>query len=92
MKRDVGHLKIFIENEFETQASLDTLKNLIIRGSFYQKDLENVLKRYAKKYIMCEDCKGIDTIIKRERFNRLFVIKCSNCKAMRHVNKIKKRP
>jgi translation initiation factor 2 subunit 2 len=46
------HLLDFILSELGTTGSLDSNNQLIIKGRFMNKQIEIILRRYIKKYVM----------------------------------------
>jgi len=50
MKRQDEHVTQFLFAELGTSGSVDGSKRLVIRGKFQQKQLENVLRRYIRKF------------------------------------------
>lgn len=91
LNRESGHLKTFILSELESIGSFDSCGRLVIKGTFYQKDIEYIIKKYIKKYVQCIDCKDSRTTLTRNQSNRLYEIMCSQCGASRNVTSILQR-
>lgn len=87
LRRQEKHLLNFLLVELGTSGSLDINKQLIIKGKFQQKQIENVLRRYIKEYVTCHTCRSPDTNLVKEE--RLFFLKCENCGATCSVASIK---
>lgn len=87
MNRAPEHLIQYLFAELGTTGSTDANQQLIIRGRFQQKQIENVLKRYIVEYVTCKTCKSPSTVLKRE--NRLFFQQCESCGSTRSVSAIK---
>lgn len=87
MKRQPEHLISFLYAELGTQGSVDGSGNLVIKGKFQQKQIENVLRRYIIEYVTCKTCKSPDTALAKE--NRLFFLQCETCGSSRAVSVIK---
>uniref|UniRef100_A0A2K6RBX2 Eukaryotic translation initiation factor 2 subunit 2 n=1 Tax=Rhinopithecus roxellana TaxID=61622 RepID=A0A2K6RBX2_RHIRO len=54
LHRQPKHLLVFLLAELGTSGSIDGNNQLVIKGRFQQKQIENVLRRYIKEY--CETC------------------------------------
>jgi len=87
LKREEKHLLNYLLAELGTSGSLDINTQLIIKGRFSQKQIENVLRRYIKEYITCHSCKSPDThLVKNER---IFFLQCEECQSRVSVASIK---
>ncbi|RMX50197.1 hypothetical protein pdam_00004830, partial [Pocillopora damicornis] len=87
LHRQPKHLLAFLLAELGTSGSIDGNNQLIIKGRFQQKMIENVLRRYIKEYVTCNTCRSPDTILQKE--TRLFFIQCETCGSRRSVASIK---
>lgn len=87
LHRQPKHLLAFLMAELGTSGSIDGNNQLIIKGRFQQKQIENVLRRYIKEYVTCHTCRSPDTILQKE--TRLFFIQCETCGSRRSVASIK---
>lgn len=87
LHRQPKHLLAFLLAELGTSGSIDGNNQLIIKGRFQQKQIENVLRRYIKEYVTCHTCRSPDTILQKE--TRLFFIQCETCGSRRSVASIK---
>ncbi|KAB0355060.1 hypothetical protein FD755_022519 [Muntiacus reevesi] len=62
LHRQPKHLLALLLAEFGTSGSMDANNQLVIKGRFQQKQIENVLRRYIKEYdarlyfLQCETC------------------------------------
>ncbi|KAG1701203.1 Eukaryotic translation initiation factor 2 subunit 2 [Nymphon striatum] len=81
------HLLQFLLAELGTSGSVDGNNQLIIKGRFQQKQIENVLKRYIKEYVTCHTCRSPDTILQKD--TRLFFLQCETCGSRCSVASIK---
>ncbi|EDV25952.1 uncharacterized protein TRIADDRAFT_23922 [Trichoplax adhaerens] len=86
LHRQPKHLLAFLLAELGTSGSVDGNNQLIIKGRFQQKQIENVLRRYIKEYVTCHTCRSPDTIIQKEA--RLYFLKCERCNSGRSVASI----
>ncbi|KAK9500320.1 hypothetical protein O3M35_001603 [Rhynocoris fuscipes] len=81
------HLLDFLLSELGTSGSVDGNSQLIIKGRFQQKQIENVLRRYIKEYVTCHTCRSPDTILQKD--TRLFFLQCETCGSRCSVASIK---
>ncbi|KAJ7063265.1 eukaryotic translation initiation factor 2 beta [Mycena amicta] len=87
MHRQPEHVIQFLFSEMGTTGSVDGNGQLVIKGRFQQKQVENVLRRYIVEYVTCKTCKSPDTLLTKE--NRIFFMACESCGSRRSVNTIK---
>lgn len=87
LHRQSKHVLAFLLAELGTSGSVDGNNQLIIRGRFNQKQIENVLRRYIKEYVTCHTCKSPDTLLQKEE--RLFFLQCETCGSRCSVASIK---
>lgn len=87
LHRPQKHLQAFLLAELGTSGSVDQNNQLIIKGRFSQKQIETVLRRYIKEYVVCQTCRSPDTILQKD--TRLFFLQCETCSSRRSVASIK---
>ncbi|XP_013778524.1 eukaryotic translation initiation factor 2 subunit 2-like [Limulus polyphemus] len=87
LHRQPKHLQAFLLAELGTSGSVDANSQLIIKGRFQQKQIENVLRRYIKEYVTCHTCRSPDTILQKD--TRLFFLQCETCGSRCSVASIK---
>lgn len=87
LHRQAKHLLDFLLAELGTSGSVDGNNQLIIKGRFQQKQIENVLRRYIKEYVTCHTCRSPDTILQKD--TRLFFLQCETCGSRCSVASIK---
>ncbi|EFP84549.1 hypothetical protein PGT21_001669 [Puccinia graminis f. sp. tritici] len=87
MHRQPEHVIQFLFAELGTSGSVDGNGNLVIKGRFQQKQIENVLRRYIVEYVTCKTCKSPDTLLEKD--NRLYFVTCESCGSKRSVSAIK---
>ncbi|XP_014237626.1 eukaryotic translation initiation factor 2 subunit 2 isoform X2 [Trichogramma pretiosum] len=87
LHRQPKHLLDFLLAELGTSGSVDGNSQLIIKGRFQQKQIENVLRRYIKEYVTCHTCRSPDTILQKD--TRLFFLQCETCGSRCSVASIK---
>ncbi|EDW78772.1 uncharacterized protein Dwil_GK12617 [Drosophila willistoni] len=81
------HLLDFLLAELGTSGSMDGNQQLIIKGRFQPKQIENVLRRYIKEYVTCHTCRSPETILQKD--TRLFFLQCESCGSRCSVASIK---
>ena len=59
LHRQPKHLLLFLFAELGTSGAIDGSNQLIIKGRFQQKHIENVLRRYIKEYVTCHTCRSV---------------------------------
>jgi len=79
MNRDPKHVLSFILAELGTSGSIDGNNTLILKGKFQVKQMENILRRYIKEYVMCHTCKSKDTRLLKS--DRLMFLQCDLCQS-----------
>merc|ERR1719270_1279651 len=84
LHRQPKHLLAFLFAELGTTGALDGNNQLVMKGKFQQKHIENVLRRYIKEYVTCHTP---DTILNKE--TRLFFLQCMTCHSRCSVLTIK---
>ncbi|KAI2663851.1 Eukaryotic translation initiation factor 2 subunit 2 [Labeo rohita] len=62
LHRQPKHLLAFLLAD----GSIDGNNQLVIKGRFQQKQIENVLRRYIKEYVTCHTCRSPDTILQKD--------------------------
>lgn len=87
LHRQPKHLLAFLLAELGTSGSVDGNNQLIIKGRFQQKQIENVLRRYIKEYVTCHTCRSPDTILQKD--TRIFFLQCEMCGSRCSVASIK---
>eukprot|EP00095_Tigriopus_kingsejongensis_P006710 maker-scaffold25_size650667-snap-gene-5.31 protein:Tk06710 transcript:maker-scaffold25_size650667-snap-gene-5.31-mRNA-1 annotation:"eukaryotic translation initiation factor 2 subunit 2" len=87
LHRQPKHLLAFLFAELGTVGAIDGNNQLIIKGRFQQKHIENVLRRYIKEYVTCHTCRSPDTLLNKE--TRLFFLQCMSCHSRCSVQTIK---
>uniref|UniRef100_U5EYW8 Eukaryotic translation initiation factor 2 subunit 2 n=1 Tax=Corethrella appendiculata TaxID=1370023 RepID=U5EYW8_9DIPT len=87
LHRQPKHLLDFLLAELGTSGSVDGNAQLIIKGRFQPKQIENVLRRYIKEYVTCHTCRSPDTLLQKD--TRLFFLQCESCGSRCSVASIK---
>ena len=63
LHRQPKHLLLFLFAELGTSGAIDGSNQLIIKGRFQQKHIENVLRRYIKEYVTCHTCRSARYVV-----------------------------
>jgi len=87
LHRQPKHVLAFLLAELGTSGSVDGSNQLIIRGRYTQKQIENVLRRYIKEYVTCHTCRSRETLLQKD--TRLFFLQCETCGSRCSVASIK---
>ncbi|GAA6106857.1 eukaryotic translation initiation factor 2 subunit 2 [Tachysurus ichikawai] len=87
LHRQPKHLLAFLLSELGTSGSIDGNNQLVIKGRFQQKQIENVLRRYIKEYVTCHTCRSPETILQKD--TRLYFLQCETCHSRCSVASIK---
>ncbi|KAK8120510.1 hypothetical protein PG999_004630 [Apiospora kogelbergensis] len=88
MKRSEEHVTSYLFAELGTSGSTAGAGQLVIKGRFQQKQIENVLRKYIIEYVTCKTCRSADTELNKGE-NRLYFINCHHCGSRRSVTAIK---
>lgn len=87
LHRQSKHVLLFLLAELGTSGTIDGTNQLIIKGRFQQKHIENVLRRYIREYVTCHTCRSSETLLHKE--TRLFFLQCEACGSRCSVQSIK---
>lgn len=90
MRRAPRHVISFLFAELGTTGSVDGNNQLIVKGRFQQKQIENVLRRYIKEYVTCHTCRSPDTALQKDEQTRVTFLQCETCGSKCSVNKVQK--
>jgi translation initiation factor 2 subunit 2 len=88
IERAEDHMCLFIQIEFGTTIAIDSATGLVkIKGRFSQEQIETVISKYIRDYVLCKQCKSDNTIL--ERREGLTFLKCFNCRSTATVTTIR---
>ena len=87
--RPADHLSKFILMELGTEGSTVRETQMILKGRYLEKQIENLLKKYITEYVMCQMCKSIETTLMKDSSIRMFTMTCTRCGCTRSVQSIK---
>ncbi len=87
INREAEHVIKFLLNELGTAGKVEG-NRVIFQGRFSKGDVERQLMRYMNEYVLCGECKKPDTHI--IKMDRVWVLKCDACGAIRPIMKRKR--
>ncbi len=76
----------FLLNELGTAGKIIG-DRVIFQGRFTTSEVENQIQRYLDEYVLCGECKKPDTHF--TKMDRVWVLKCDACGAIRPIIKRK---
>jgi translation initiation factor 2 subunit 2 len=88
LNRDPNHMMAYILSELSVAGNLDGTQRLVLKGRFSPSALGSVARKYVTEYVICHACKKINTIILKDKTNRLHVLHCDVCQATRTISSI----
>jgi|LakMenEpi03Aug12_release.lakeMendotaPanAssembly.Ray.scaffolds.fasta_scaffold18050_11 translation initiation factor 2 subunit 2 len=88
IRRDPEHVSKFIMSEISSQTTVNSNKQLVMKGYFSSKKIDTVIKKYIDGYVTCFMCNSFDTFIERDKIIRIDFMHCCNCNASRCVKNI----
>ncbi len=86
LNREINHIIKYLSKELATSGNIDG-NRVIFTGKFRNKVINAKMKQYIKEYIVCKECGSPDTKIEKE--NRIKVIHCMACQAIKPLPKIR---
>lgn len=89
LKRPSDHASRFFFVELGTDGSIVQDQQLIFKGRYLEKQIEFLLKKYITEYVLCQNCKSMQTTLTRDSSIRMFTMKCEKCECTRSVQPIK---
>jgi translation initiation factor 2 subunit 2 len=88
LQRDANHLKRFVEAELTTDTNFDGSRYLILTGRWTDANIRSVVTKYTNSFVLCENCKSLNTTMSRNNSTRLFEINCNKCHSQRCCKRI----
>jgi translation initiation factor 2 subunit 2 len=86
LSRPDVHIQKFIYDEMGMNCSINGQKQLIIQGILTENKMESIMKKYIREFVLCKQCKGIDTKLSKE--NNLTFLGCNKCSAKSSLGKV----
>lgn len=88
INRDKNHVLSFFMSELCADGSIDGNNRMIIKGRYSPGAISSIARKYIQQYVICGECKGIDTFIDRDKSTRLFFLCCNTCHASQSIKPI----
>lgn len=85
LNRDPRHLTKFLLHELGTAGKIKG-SGVIFKGKFSTDSIYSAIHRYMDKYVTCSECERLDTHLVKS--NRILMLKCDACGALRSVDEI----
>lgn len=89
MKRSPEHLQSYVFAELGCDGTFAGEGQFILKGRFYARNIESLLRKYIREYVMCQMCRSSNTNLVKDQATRLTNIVCNNCGASRSCTNIK---
>jgi translation initiation factor 2 subunit 3 len=71
----------FIKTELNATGSVSGNGQLILRGAFENKHIKSVVVKFAERYTLCTNCGSHNTLVAKQKTNRILTIVCLRCQA-----------
>jgi len=91
LNRPVEHVMTFLIHECGTStASMQgDGQGLVVKGRFKAAQVMSLLRKYVAQYVKCSACGRFETTLGRNQSQRLDVLSCNACAAIRSVAPVK---
>lgn len=88
INRSGEHFIEYFNKELKTGEWMSSSKSdgIVMIGKFTQKQIMHVMSEYIKKYVVCNICYSIDTIMDKNKDIRSYYICCNKCKSQYVIN------
>lgn len=86
LKRSEEHISNYFRAETNAGNSINGQNQLIIQAMLNETKCESIMRNYIKQFVMCRQCKGIDSILVKE--NGFTYLQCNQCLAKTSLGKI----
>ena len=84
------HVIEYIQNELCTGCHTTGSNILVIKQRMNVGSIQQLCRAYVNRYVLCEDCKRLDTLLVRDAKSRLTFVQCQQCHSCRSVQQTKK--
>ncbi len=74
-------LTSYIKSELNATGSIGGSGQLILRGIYENKHIKSVVVKFAERYTLCTNCGSHNTLVAKQKTNRILTIVCLKCKA-----------
>lgn len=87
MDQEEEIVKTFFDEEFNETSSVNENGSLVISRTIpaAKAGIKKILNNYISKYIVCSECKSINTNICKE--NKITYLNCKNCLSKKAIDK-----
>lgn len=82
INRDASHVSRFVLRELATAGSIEESR-LTLQGRFSKEQVDGLVERYVRTYVICPSCGKPDTKLTKE--GRLTFVQCEVCGAKNPV-------
>lgn len=86
LNRSKEQISDFFKEETSCPNSVNNQGQLIIQGNLNEIKCESIMRNYIKEFVMCKQCKGLDTHMVKE--DGLTFLECHLCLAKTSMGKI----
>ena len=86
LNRPIEHIKDYINTETGANSSINNQGQLLIQGIYNEAKCESLMRNYIREFVMCKQCKGIDSNLIKE--DGLTFLECNKCFAKTSKGKI----
>jgi translation initiation factor 2 subunit 2 len=83
INRPPEHFLEYLNKEIHTGYWISNSKSdgIGMIGKISNKTITSVLQNYIKKYVVCNICKSLDTVLDKNKDLRIYYINCNKCKS-----------
>jgi len=80
------HFLKFFNDELDLTLSWkkNTHEGIIIDGIVKNKAVCTILSKYIENYVVCEQCGSINSILKKNKTDRVWTFQCKSCNATKN--------
>jgi translation initiation factor 2 subunit 2 len=88
INRSPEHFIEFLNKELKTGEWISNSKSdgIVMIGKFTKNQIMHVISEYIKKYVICNICNSIDTIMDKNKELRSYFVLCNKCKSQYVIN------
>ena len=87
LNRTKEHIAEYYKTETGACNSINNQNQLLIQGILNETKCESIMRNYIKEYVMCKQCKCLNTVLVKE--NGLTFMQCHQCCAKTSMGKFK---
>jgi translation initiation factor 2 subunit 2 len=86
LNRSKEHISNYFKAETNIGNSINNQNQLLIQGILNETKCESIMRNYIKQFVMCRQCKGINSVLVKE--NGLTFLQCNQCLAKTSMGKV----